>query len=101
MNIHSVKIFPEFFLDLKMGRKTSEIRFDDRDYRIGDLLEVCEWLPKKKKFTGKKYVYGICGITRLHRVIPDVDHRWVALHLVRTRFVIKDTENGRGYQVKK
>ena len=38
MMIHSLKIDPEFLAPLLNGSKKFEVRYDDRDYRAGDLL---------------------------------------------------------------
>lgn len=38
MMIHSLKIDPEFLAPLLNGSKKFEVRYDDRDYRVGDLL---------------------------------------------------------------
>lgn len=40
--IHSVKCSSNYFLDLLSGRKTFELRFNDRDYKVGDYLAVNE-----------------------------------------------------------
>jgi ASC-1-like (ASCH) protein len=36
--IHSLKIDPEFYDLLKTGKKTSELRKNDRNYKTGDTL---------------------------------------------------------------
>lgn len=41
--IHEVKLGTEFFDDALSNRKTFEIRKNDRDYRVGDLLELKEY----------------------------------------------------------
>ena len=40
--IHQLKILPEHFEDVISGRKTFEVRRNDRDFRIGDLLALNE-----------------------------------------------------------
>jgi len=50
---HELKILPEFFRDLISERKTFEIRKNDRDYHIGDVLRLKEWDPINQRFTGK------------------------------------------------
>lgn len=44
MAIHELKILPEFFQPLISGLKTSEIRKDDRGFRVGDELWLEEWI---------------------------------------------------------
>lgn len=43
MTTHDLKIAPEWFDDVCEGVKTFEIRKDDRDYRLGDILRLREW----------------------------------------------------------
>ena len=50
---HKLKTDPEVFRASKDGRKTFEIRFDDRGFAIGDLLELQE-----TKFTGEEMKAG-------------------------------------------
>lgn len=42
MNRHEIKTDPEAYRAVKEGRKTFEIRFDDRGYEVGDLLILRE-----------------------------------------------------------
>lgn len=51
---HKVKIWPEHYRDVKALRKLYEVRKDDRGYRVGDILELQEWDPKKEKYTGNE-----------------------------------------------
>ncbi len=40
---HELKVWPEFFKVLLTGKKTFELRKDDRGYHAGDLLRLREW----------------------------------------------------------
>jgi hypothetical protein len=40
-----LKTWPEFFGEVCADRKLHEIRVNDRDYRVGDLLMLQEWNP--------------------------------------------------------
>ena len=40
---HSLKILPEHFNAVVSGNKKSEIRYNDRNYRVGDILSLREW----------------------------------------------------------
>jgi len=39
---HNLKIASIYFKDMKEGRKDFEIRFDDRDYKVGNILVLHE-----------------------------------------------------------
>lgn len=41
--IHCLKVTPEFFPALVCGDKTFEVRLNDRDFNVGDLLVLQEW----------------------------------------------------------
>ena len=50
--IHELKILPEYFNDVLSGKKTFEIRKNDRPFKKGDLLALNEYVPKNKAYTG-------------------------------------------------
>jgi len=44
--IHELKVVQPFYYDLEMGRKTWELRKNDRDFKVGDILLLQEWAPE-------------------------------------------------------
>lgn len=78
---HLLKIWPQYFNDIRRGKKTAEIRFDDRDFRIGDTLILQEWKPLKKAYTGRAIRKRVVGMTRLCQVIPKTPVEWVVIYL--------------------
>lgn len=50
--IHELKILPKYFEDVSAGRKNFEIRRNDRDFKVGDVLVLKEYY--RGKFTGKE-----------------------------------------------
>lgn len=52
---HHLKTLPEFFEALLDGRKTFEIRVNDRGFSVGDTLILQEWEPSLDIRTGGKY----------------------------------------------
>lgn len=56
--IHSVKILPTYFEAIISGEKTFEVRFNDRDYAVGDILRLREF--ENDKYTGREALREIC-----------------------------------------
>jgi len=52
---HHLKIMPLYFNAVVEGNKNFEVRYDDRDYRIGDTLVLQEW--KKEPFPSREGSY--------------------------------------------
>lgn len=44
--VHHLKILPEYFEAHRNGTKTDELRVDDRNYAVGDVLVLEEWEQK-------------------------------------------------------
>lgn len=61
MKMHELKILPEYFEAVTSGRKKFEIRKNDRDYKVGDLLYLREW--NGENFTGDSYKAEVTYIT--------------------------------------
>lgn len=40
---HSLKVLPEYYKEIVNGKKTFEIRKNDRKYQVGDKLILKEW----------------------------------------------------------
>lgn len=43
MRVHKLKIQSQYFWDVMAGKKTFEIRKNDRDYSVGDAVILREW----------------------------------------------------------
>lgn len=58
-NIHELKILPEYFEAVDENYKRFELRKDDRDYQVGDIVALEEWDGEKYtgKFTSRKIEY--------------------------------------------
>ncbi|GEO70520.1 DUF3850 domain-containing protein [Levilactobacillus acidifarinae] len=59
--IHNLKVLPEYFEEQMAGRKRFEIRKNDRDYQVGDQLNLREW--DGKKYTGFCWIVWITYMT--------------------------------------
>ncbi len=64
---HELKLNRKFFSAVASGKKTFEIRKDDRGYKVGDILILKEWDDIMNNFSGRSvkrqvtYIYNGCG----------------------------------------
>jgi hypothetical protein len=40
MTVHQLKCFSKYWDQIESGHKTFEVRFDDRNYKVGDILII-------------------------------------------------------------
>lgn len=59
--IHNLKILPEYFEAVVRGEKTFEIRKNNRDFKVGDLIFLLEW--NGEEFTDRYAMRLITYIT--------------------------------------
>ena len=60
--VHAVKIYPEYYEAVKSGNKPFEIRKNDRDYKVGDILALNEFSSDgagNGKYTGRAIIAKI------------------------------------------
>ena len=50
MKVHNLKIKPQYFKDVVSGIKTFEVRKNDRNFKVGDLMVLETY--DNEKFTG-------------------------------------------------
>lgn len=51
--IHVLKIWPEFYLQMRLGDKNFELRKNDRDYKVLDTIILREYRPGDGIYTGR------------------------------------------------
>ncbi len=60
---HELKCWPQYFEPLKSRHKMFEIRRNDRDFHVGDVLHLNEWNPGTLDYTGRIFVAYVSYIT--------------------------------------
>ncbi|TBM24384.1 DUF3850 domain-containing protein [Hafnia alvei] len=76
MKTHLLKIKPDFFSAVVNGKKTAELRKNDRDFHEGQVLILREWI--RGKYTGMTVTVRITHITPCKGFIND-ETNWVVL----------------------
>ena len=51
---HEIKIWPAYFDEVESGRKPFEVRFNDRDFAVGDTLLLREFDPVADSYSGRE-----------------------------------------------
>ena len=54
MKTHELKIWPQWFDAVRLGTKTFEVRKNDRNFAVGDILDLQELRPGVGEYTGRK-----------------------------------------------
>lgn len=61
--LHDLKSWPRFFRPIVNGVRTHELRRNDRDFQVGDILLLREWDPDTAEYTGASCEAVISSIT--------------------------------------
>ena len=78
MKVHKLKTWPEFYEPILQGEKKFEIRLDDRGFRVGDHLQLWEWLPTSQSYTGRVLLVKVDYIVQGFVGLTD---GWVAMSI--------------------
>lgn len=52
---HELKCWPEYFQAVTRMEKMFEVRKNDRNFKVGDIIVLLEWDPVKMEYTGKEW----------------------------------------------
>ncbi len=94
---HELKVWSQFFADVKNGRKSFEFRVNDRDFRVGDTLYLREYHPESKQYTGQETTKKITYVLNLTDFLKGYDPSgYVVLGLAAeaSSETVKDTDAG-------
>lgn len=84
MTIHYLKTAPEFFEKCWKREKNFEVRNNDRNFKVGDIVCLREYDIKKELYTGRRLMTKITYVLKGFRAI-DADH--VAFSFVITQYI--------------
>lgn len=63
IEVKDLKVEPKYFQAQKEGRKNFEIRKNDRDYKVGEILILREYHSETGKYSGRRIFCLITYIT--------------------------------------
>ena len=50
---HRLKTLTNFYQDVEKGKKNFEVRYNDRDFKVGDMIYLQEFIPPST-YTGRE-----------------------------------------------
>lgn len=68
---HALKCWPEPYQAMVDGRKRFEFRYNDRDYRVGDVLSLREYKPSTDEYTGREISMQVSYVLTKDYGIPS------------------------------
>jgi hypothetical protein len=71
MKYHELKTWPQYFQAIVDGDKTFEVRKNDRDFQVHDVLILKEYDPDKQEYTGNEVNVIVTYILREKPFCPD------------------------------
>ena len=72
MKVHELKSWPESFKAIKKGRKTCDLRLDDRNFQIGNIILFQEFNPGMGAGIGERDVQAHFTGETIGRIITHV-----------------------------
>lgn len=79
--LHDLKTVQPYFDDLALGRKTFDVRFNDRQYQAGDDVILREWDASIDSYTGRRLAATIVYVQTADPTLPGIEHPFVVLGL--------------------
>lgn len=69
--VHILKTWPEYFESVYKGIKTAELRINDRDFKIDDIMVLKEYDHINDEYSGRKLITKITHITSASKFLKE------------------------------
>ena len=66
MKTHELKTWPGYFSAIAQGRKRFELRFNDRDFAVGDVLHLRSWNNETEEYDGRELLAAVDYFLSVH-----------------------------------
>ena len=80
MTTHRLKTWPVFYDDVECGAKTFEIRKNDRNFQVGDILILEKYDPDKKEYDGSSLEVSVDYTIHLNG-LPGMPDDFIAMSI--------------------
>lgn len=94
---HELKVWKQFYPELQAGTKTFEVRINDRNYQVGDMLILQEYDPLHQVYTGqvlyRRVTYILHG-GKLAGMTFGIDAGYVIMAIAPIRGIITQARKG-------
>jgi hypothetical protein len=64
MVVHNLKLWPQFWVTTTNAIRSFDIRNNDREFEIGDVIRFQEWEPSTRQYTGRECYREITYVLR-------------------------------------
>jgi len=92
MKAHDLKIYPEFWEDIATNKKTFEVRKNDRDYHVGDLLLLRKFDPATNSYLNFNEIL-VCDVTYVVDLAKIGIEGYVGMQIKPRKILKKVEEN--------
>ena len=72
--VHQLKTVQPYFDDIASGNKTFEVRKNDRDFKLNDVLMLLEYDPSKADNPKSKGLTGKCITARITYILDEQEY---------------------------
>jgi ASC-1-like (ASCH) protein len=73
---HMLKTWPIYFQAVRAGEKTFELRLNDRGFAVGDRLNLREWNPIDRTYTGDCVIVDVTYVIDLKDFADIKGRNW-------------------------
>jgi hypothetical protein len=84
MNTHKLKCWPNYMDDLLSGNKTFEVRVNDRNYEVGDVLALQEFDPNAGRYRDRKLNLRVTYILHGTKSNPCISEKCCVMSVIKS-----------------
>lgn len=79
---HELKCWPQYYERIFTGEKKFELRKNDRDFQVGDWIQIREWDSATSNYTGNELTVRVTYL--LHGPCFGLQEGWVIMGIEKS-----------------